>query len=229
MTRVPQPRGSRGSLKWIQQAVNDRWPSLDDPISAAIRTTIEWRSPLEADEFAEYRDGDFLELVGLEGLRAELAAFWPSRGPQWDALGVGSAGEVIMVEAKAHVGEMCSPPTGASEVSRQLIEQSLASCADRLGARPGHAAWTEHFYQLGNRLAHLQFLLDHGVQAHLVLLNFLNDREMAGPTSAEAWEAAYQVAFHVLGLGRRHPLSRHVLHVYPDVSQSKQRPGGFTG
>jgi hypothetical protein len=170
--------------------VNDRWASLEQPIATALNTAIEWRSPLATDNFAEYRDGDFLERVGLDRLRPELAGFWPKRGPQWNALAVGRDGEAILVEAKAHVGEMCSSPSGASDLSLELIAKSLASCADRLGAREGHAAWTEHFYQLANRLAHLQFILDHGAQAHLVLVNFLNDREMAGTTRVEAWDSA---------------------------------------
>jgi len=227
MTRVAQPEGSRGSLRWIQRAVNERWPSLDEPISAATGSSkIEWRSPLRADEFAEYRDGDFLDVVGLERLRPRLREFWPRGGPQWDALAVGMRGETILVEAKAHVGELCSPPTGASEASRKLISASLDDCAERLGARKSHAPWTSHFYQLANRLAHLQFLRDQGVPAYLVLVNFLNDHDMAGPSTVEAWNAAYQVAFHVLGLGKRHPMSHHVLHVYPDVrgTRSLGRP-----
>jgi hypothetical protein len=130
---------------------------------------------------------------------------------------VGGNGEVILVEAKAHLGELCSPPTAAREASREAINYSLRSCAQRLKVRAGHAEWTDHFYQLANRLAHLLFLRDHDVPAFLVLANFLNDADMGGPTTEEAWDAAYQVAFHVLGLGKRHPLSRFVLHVYPDV------------
>ena len=30
--RIEQPQGERGSLKWIQRAVNERWPSLNDPL-----------------------------------------------------------------------------------------------------------------------------------------------------------------------------------------------------
>ena len=220
MTRFAQPGGIHGSLKWIQRAVNERWSSLENPIRAALGAhSIEWRSPLRQDNFAEYRDGDFLELLGLARLRPELSKFWPSRGPQWDALGVTGDREVILVEAKAHVGEMCTSATKASAVSRELIASSLSDCAVRLRARAGHADWSEHFYQLSNRLAHLQFLLDHDVSARLVLVNFLNDHEMDGPTTSEAWDAAYQVAFHVLGLGRRHALSPYILHVYPDVAE----------
>lgn len=225
MSRIPQLAGKRGSLKWIQSAINDHWETLEQPIAQGLggERTIEWRSPLEADEFAEYRDGDFLDVVGLSRLRPDLTSFWPARGPQWDALGVTERADVLLIEAKAHVGEMCSPATGAGEASRKIIEERLSACAGSLGARAGHAPWTDQFYQLGNRLAHLQFLRDRDVSAYLVLVNFINDEDMRGPTTREAWEAAYQVALHVMGLGARHPLSRYVIHVYPDVGGRSAR------
>ena len=115
MSRVSQPVGGRGSLKWIQRAVNEAWPALNQPILNVIGKdqSIDWRSPIEGDDFAEYRDGAFLERLGLAHLKSELAAFWPARGPQWDALGVTSAGTVLLVEAKSHIAEMCSPGSQA--------------------------------------------------------------------------------------------------------------------
>ena len=69
------------------------------------------------------------------------------------------------------------------------------------------------------RLSHLHFLREQGVPAYLVLVNFLNDPEMRGaPTSREVWDAAYQVAFHVMGLGARHRLSSYIIEVFPDVA-----------
>lgn len=219
MTRVIQPRGQKGSLRWIQQAISERWPSLDGPVLARLSeaSNIDWRSPLEIDDFAEYRDGDFLDVVGLRNLHPALREFWPDRGPQWDALGVSDRGDVLLVEAKAHVGEMCSPGTNAGETSRQKIADALSACAERLRARSNRAPWTDYFYQLANRLAHLQFLRDRDVPAYLVLVNFLNDAEMKGPATTEAWHAAYEVAYHVMGLGRRHSLSRYIIEVFPDV------------
>jgi hypothetical protein len=218
--RAVQPIGTKGSLRWIQEAVNDRWDALDQPILAklpgAIR--IEWRSPLKVDGFAEYRDGEFLDRIGLGNLRTALKEFWPERGPQWDALGVTDRGDVLLVEAKAHVAEMCSPGTAAGPGSRERIDQALVACADRLGARASRAAWTDHFYQLANRIAHLRFLREHGVPAYLVLVNFLNDHDMKGPATPEAWEAAYEVAFHVMGLPKRHPMAQYMLEIFPDVS-----------
>lgn len=219
MSRVSQPPGERGSLKWIQRAVNEAWPSLNEPILNAVGKdqTIDWRSPLLADDYAEYRDGTFVERLGLGHLRPQLAAFWPSGGPQWDALGVTSSGTVLLVEAKAHIAEMCSPGSGASEASLNLIKCRLYETAEALRAKRERADWHVVFYQLANRLAHLHWLRDQGVDARLVLVNFLNDKEMAGPTSAAEWMAAYHVALHALGLSPRHRLARYVIEVFPDV------------
>jgi len=217
--RVVQAQGTRGSLKWIQQAVNGAWPTLDQPILHKTGgASITWLSPLASDQFAEYRDGSFLEQIGKGDLQPALKKFWPARGPQWDALGKTSQGDVLLVEAKAHVAEMCSPGTAAGPGSRSQIETTLDEVAQYLGANADRAAWTDFFYQIANRLAHLHFLRASGVPAWLVFVNFLGDKEMEGPTTQEAWEAAYQVAFHVMGLRKDHALARFLIHSYPVVS-----------
>jgi hypothetical protein len=223
--RVIQNQGTRGSLKWIQRGVNEGWPTLDQPILQRTKSTgpIKWLSPLASDEFAEYRDASFLKLIGHVNLEPALKKFWPARGPQWDALGQTSQGDILLVEAKAHVAEMCSPATAASPDSRSRIDASLNEVAKQLNASPGHGSWSEFFYQIANRIAHLHFLRAQGVPSWLVFVNFIGDKEMGGPTTPEAWEAAYQVAFHVMGLRKDHPLSPFMIHDYPDVHAT--RPG----
>ena len=204
----------------MQRAVAEGWADLEGPILRRLGKArqIEWRSPLREDDYAEYRDAAFLELLGLEHLKASLAAFWPRRGPQWDALGVTDFDHVLLVEAKAHIREFCSPPSQAGAASLELINAALRETAVGLGVGARHLdAWGTHFYQYANRLAHLRWLRGHGVDAKLVLAGFVNDDEMPGKTSPEAWEAAYLMADHVLGLPARHPLSGHVIHVFPDV------------
>ena len=216
--RIEQPAGSRGSLKWIQRSVAERWPSLEGPILAKTgATSLRWHSPLASDAFAEYRDEAFLGLFGALKLADALANFWPARGPQWDAVGETADGSVILVEAKAHIAELLSPPTAAGDVSRQRIEATLSEVAARLGPGRKRANWSEHFYQLANRLAILDFLRRNNVEAFLMLVDFIGDDEVGGPRCAEAWDAAYEVAFHVMGLPKRHPLSPYILHVRPDV------------
>ncbi len=87
--RVPQPKGVRGSLKWIQQAVN----------------------------------------LKLSQLSEKLREFWPRGGPHWDALARSAADDVLLVEAEAHIEEMCSTPCAAGEGARNRIEAALAATA----------------------------------------------------------------------------------------------------
>src|SRR5205807_2081864 len=82
--------GRKGSLKWMQVMVNQH----PDLLSASIADTtripadeIDWVSPLAVDDYAEYRDQDFLDRLDLHLEHFPLHNFWPARGPQWDALG----------------------------------------------------------------------------------------------------------------------------------------------
>lgn len=218
--RVIQPIGTRGSLKWMQRAVADRWEDLERDILNALPTakSIEWLSPLLHDEMAEYRDEAWLERIGCLHLNDELMEFWPRRGPQWDALARTDAGHVLVFEAKAHIGEFCSPPSQASGKSRLLIEASMQRIASDLGVpETRHQDWLKHFYQYADRLAHLHWLRSHDVDAKLVLLGFVNDDEMPGNTTPEAWRASYILADHVLGLPSRHKLRPHIIHLHPSV------------
>jgi hypothetical protein len=225
MTRVPQPQGARGSLKWIQRAVNSRPDLLDREIVSTLADSgaVEWLSPRAEDDYAEYRDKAFLNRIGYPELSDRLSEFWPRRGPQWDALGKTTRGTVLLVEAKAHVGEICSPGSGAGGEARLMIERALASAASHMVARP-KAPWIDTFYQLANRLAHLHFLRVNGVDAWLVLVNFIDDEEMNGPRGVAEWQAAYQVVHHVMGIPMRNPLGKFVLHIYPSIQEFEKPP-----
>ena len=210
--RIPQPEGLKGSLKWIQKAIETA-PQCVQPASLP---QINWTSPIRADEFAEYRDIGFLSAIGQPLLGDSLRLFWPSRGPQWDALGTFDGG-VVLVEAKAHIAEFLTPASGASASSLEKIQQALSSTQEYLNASQ-NVAWERTYYQYTNRLAHLYFLRKHGVNAHLIFVSFLNDVEMNGPMLSETWEAAFQAANYSLGIPKRHKLSKYIHHRFPDVT-----------
>ncbi|MET0194803.1 MAG: hypothetical protein ABW200_15700, partial [Hyphomicrobiaceae bacterium] len=156
--------------------------------------------------------------IGAGDLAEKLSEFWPARGPRWDALGYSDAHDALLVEAKAHISELFSTPSRARPDSQALIKSSLIKTQEYLRAKP-RVPWTDVFYQLGNRLAHLHFLREHGKNAWLVLVNIVGDREMNGPGSRSEWEAAYKVAWHVLGLRENHPLSRYIIHAYVPIGE----------
>ena len=225
--RVVQKKAKKGSQKWLQWVVNQNPSILNDLISPKLggAAKIIWLSPLVGDGFAEYRDGQFLKRIGAENLAPKLAKFWPRRGPQWDGLALSDAGDVdvLLIEGKAHIGELCSPAQASSQSSRKLIQKSLRLTASYLHAQP-RAPWSRAFYQLANRLAHLYFLRKHGVKAWLVLVNFVGDEDMNGPKSEAEWNAAYQVVWHVLGVQDKNKLAPYLIEIFPDAEGIHSSP-----
>jgi hypothetical protein len=195
--------------------VNDHPDVLERAIGVG---PIEWRSPLRSDDFAEYRDGPAFDRIGAVLNKRPLSTFWPSGGPQWDALGRAESGELLIVEAKAHVPEMFSNPTGAAGNSLKLVLKSLDETREGMRARPG-LDWSQRFYQYANRLAHAYLLskLNH-LPARLVFLNCVGDAKVDGPETRAAWEAGIQVAHEALGIRGRVP--KYLQDVFVDVRPS---------
>lgn len=207
--RTPQPVGEAGSLRWIQQLVEHRPDLLDAPLRSAgalaPAVALDWVSPRAADGWAEYRDADFVTAVGRADLAPKLAAFWPARGPQWDALARGRGGDstVVLVEAKAHAGELASRCAAESPRSLATITAAFDRTRAALGAADG-ADWLRGYYQYANRLAHLHFLrAECGVPAYLLCVYFTGDGRMEGPESEGEWAAPLAAMYRHLGLAPR--------------------------
>jgi len=219
MARFPQPQARKGSQKWIQKLVNDRPEILNSQIwstlSFSVNEDIQWLSPLKRDNYAEYRDQAFLNLLGVKLEKMPLAQFWPERGPQWDALGKSSGGKLLLVEAKSHISELISKSKAQDEASMKKIQESLEETGRYLNSRV-NAAWSESFYQYTNRLAHLYLLRKNELPAYLVYVYFLNDVEMEGPATFYEWEGAIELLNSCLGIGR-HKLQKFITNVYIDV------------
>ncbi|MBN1843810.1 MAG: hypothetical protein JW883_16210 [Deltaproteobacteria bacterium] len=223
MGRQPQKPGNKGSLKWIQKAVNDRPDLLDLAIKKALilpaSANIEWVSPLKNDEYAEYRDGAFLKRLGVELKRRPLKDFWPAQGPQWDALGRIDGKAYFLVEAKAHVAEIISSSQAKSPASISLIGKSLDDTRAFLKLSP-HVDLTKGFYQYANRLAHLYLLRElNEIPAYLVFVYFVNDPTHI-PTIRDEWNGALKLMHAILGT-HRHKFSRYVIDIFINIDKLK--------
>jgi hypothetical protein len=222
MSRFPQQIGTRGSQKWIQLLINDCPQLINTPLQRECQLAadehITWVSPLKSDEFAEYRDQEFLHQIGVSLKQRPLNTFWPSSGPQWDALARTDKGKVFIVEAKAHITEIVSSGCGASSQPKALIEKSFHEVESYLKIQ-SLTEWTTVFYQYANRLTHLYLLRElNNIPAYLVFVYFLNDKEMNGPATKEEWISAIQVVEEVLGLGKKHSLKPYIIDVFIDVN-----------
>ncbi len=165
------------------------------PELAGRQPRIEWVSPLTADRYREYRNGDFLARLGLESLVPKLTGFWPDRGPRWDGLARLRLADqerpgVLLVEAKSHITEVASSGCDAGDASRKRIEQRLMGIASRFGMSDVPESWLGEYYQAINRLAHLFFLRDQGVDAWLANVYFADD--WYKPTTDADWRAAIE-------------------------------------
>lgn len=220
MPRFPQFARAKGSQKWIQKLVNRRPELLNLLIKRNLNfpedEDIQWLSPLEDDEFSEYSDQAFLNLLGVKLHKVHLSSFWPKRGPQWDALGKSKSGKLLLVEAKSHIPELISTLQAKDEKSVKKIRASLEETRQFLNATT-RIDWSQAFYQYTNRLAHLYLLRKNKVPAYLVFVYFVNDLEMNGPTTIEEWKGAKELLHSYFGIGR-HRLQSFTTDVFIDLT-----------
>ena len=219
MGRIKQPAGSKGSLKWIQHIVNECPHVLDSAINNSISNdkaqVTEWLSPRAEDNYSEYRDQAFLDLLGIALSKRKLKDFWPSRGPQWDGLGRIKDKAYFLVEAKAHVSEIVSSSQAKSLRSISLIKKSLDETKDYLRLKP-HIDPSQVFYQYMNRLAHLYLLRKlNGIPAYLVFVYFADDYTHI-QTSTDEWDGALDLMHSISGTCK-HILSKHIIDVFIDI------------
>lgn len=179
------------AVEWL-----DHCPAGDDGLKDA-----EWKGVdfLFCQEAASPPDYSYL--------RSEWASFWPQSGnpPNWDAIGVlrsRGQSEWLLVEAKAHAGEMQTKDgCKASSASLSQITSSLTAVGADLGVT-NTKPWTGPYYQYANRLAMLWFLLKHGVPARLLYVYFTGEchGNWTCPATPDEWAPHLKAQDKALGL-----------------------------
>lgn len=145
------------------------------------------------------------------GINQQLLDWWLTvqtkniTTPSWDIASTcqinGQPG-LLLVEAKAHLGELRPNPDSCSSTNpanRERIQQAIEQANAALTAATGNP-WRlsrDHHYQLSNRFAWAWRLADLGVPVVLLYLGFRNAQEMLNIDpeliqSAEQWAAAVQ-------------------------------------
>lgn len=223
---------SRGSQKWLQLLVKEHKTIIFREIAREMPRLnlnnldqIEWLSPLEKDGYVEYSDSAFIDQLRVELKHKALVDVWPNGGPVWDGLARTEKDDLLLFEAKSHIGELKSFLKAEAKNSKKKICQSLTQTQDFLGVK-SHLGWTAPFYQYTNRLAHLYFLRElNKLPAHLIFVYFLNDPDMHGPSTKEEWQGALKLMKTLLGLSR-HKLSKYMADIFIDVNEIQPKPKG---
>lgn len=233
MSVVKQKKGTKGSLKYIQELVNETQNRflVDNKIKEAFDLknsySIEWLSPLKNENdseknFAEYRDSDFIKRLGVSINKRKLEDFWaPVRGPQWDALAkIQETETVFLFEAKANIPELKSSPTAAKEPSLTKIREALSETKKFLEVK-NDVDWSQKFFQYTNRLAHLYFLRElNNIDANLVFIYFYNTKDKNDsniPESIQKWQDELLKMKTHLGVNKNNNLSPYIKEIFIDI------------
>jgi len=196
-------RAYAGSQRQIQIYSARQHRVLESAVASAVGRSAEalrWCAPLEEKQFEEPLDRAFLESLKLEKHADDLAAFWPGSGPRWDGLAsLAPSDTVLLIEGKSYPAEMRGSGCQAkARTSLDMITKAIDDTKRWLGADT-EADWLGPLYQYGNRLAHVRFLRERGVEAWLVNLCFTDD-ETVKPTSEAEWRIGLADAKKELGL-----------------------------
>jgi hypothetical protein len=223
---------TKGSQKWLRVLVNEYKPIFFREIVREMPhlnlnnlDQIEWLSPLKKDKYVEYSDSAFINKLAVKLEHKALADFWPNGGPVWDGLAKIDKKDILLIEAKSHIGELRSTLRAKATNSLRKICQSLIEAQGFLEVE-SLLDWGTPFYQYTNRLAHLYFLRElNKLPAYLVFVYFLNDPNMNGPSTKEEWQGALKLMKTLLGLSR-HKLSKYMVDIFVDVNEMQAKLKG---
>ena len=183
-------------------------------------------------------DGEHIGLGFLNNAQADAAwrFFWPQSGnsQNWDAVGeiwVNGQQEWLLVEAKAHLGELKSRCGASNQNSIDRIYAALSQTIDSFCDSPRTIeSWLSPYYQYANRLAMLHFLLkvcDPPIPARLLFIYFLGDKRKKDsaicPQTEAEWASGIEAMKDHLGIDPHSELYPRVHHLCLTVDP-KQHP-----
>lgn len=209
-------------LRYLGRYRNGLNAAVQAATGAADVQWLDWNSaPSESD--AEWKGIGFLPEDVRSRVGDAWAKWWPQRGNahNWDAVGMLDRREWLLVEAKAHLGEVATSCAAVDGDGRDTIVRACEQTKAALGVEG--ADWLTGYYQMANRLAFLHFMQTHGLPARLLFVYFTGDQRSGGvvaPRSEAEWMPTLQAQDSHLGLPAKHGLSDRVHKVFLPVCSS---------
>jgi len=183
-------------LGWHRNELNHAIAS-----SCGIDSNINWFD----FKFNGAEDKELLNIDFIDDLKDEWKNYWAcgTGGLNWDAVGLSIDGTYVLVEAKAHIGELKSS-AGGSEASKEKNNQVISNILAKYGINKTSDDWNKDCYQLANRLVAVDFLLNKGIKVKLVYLLFENGFEFNSSSNKSAscidWKNAINSEFQLAGI-----------------------------
>jgi hypothetical protein len=148
--------------------------------------SVRWRDfPFDSKKPRFDREWEGLDFLPVgHPARLAWAQYWPQSGTQqnWDAVGqvkIDGADEWLLVEAKAHLGEIESHCGAKESGGLPKIRMAFDKLKGTLGVAEDRD-WLNGYYQFANRLAVLDFLGQNGIPARLLFIYFVGDKRKDG-------------------------------------------------
>jgi hypothetical protein len=205
--------------------------SLDSAVLQAMDLThttngnalIEWQDFQFAK--AQLLSAEIKGIDFLESIPNAWTSFWPTgRGiMNWDAVArvkTDTKWEWLLVEAKAHIGELRSDCKATSRESLLKIETAFKDTKSAIGAAVD-ADWKNGYYQYANRLAVLHFLSQHSDRPiRMLFIYFIGDMigwNRKSPQAVEEWKDELARMRSHLGLPSKHCYSEQIHDLYISV------------
>ena len=173
-------------------------------------------------------DREFIGIEFLESspnyqqLKDSWKRYWPSNknAQNWDAI-CKIDEEWILIEAKAHKGEIISD-SSASEKSKQFISARF----DKIKAKYGITSkddWNKTYYQKANRILFLDYLTENKIQAKLLFVYFKNGYKKGGKqmgvTSITEWQNLLKEQDDYLGISNNRMIKDKIYNLIMDVNE----------
>jgi len=107
------------------------------------------------------------------------------------------------VEAKAHINEMESDSGVKDQLNKKQIENAFIATKNRFGIYTENS-WLKKYYQLANRLAFINFMLDNEIQCSLLNIYFVNGwpKSERNVLDVNIWKKAINDEYSYLGINK---------------------------
>lgn len=164
---------------------------------------IDWLDFGFCDDIDRWYDKELtgLEFISDENILDVWSKEWPQRGKKhnWDAVGMikntasPDQQDFVLIEAKAHIGEINTETGASASDSIQRIEKVLKETASNLNATYDREIWTKRYYQHANRLAVYNHLKQRGLNPYLLFVYFIGDmgnKSRICPQEVSGWHQA---------------------------------------